>query len=484
MTAVTRNASTPERLRPADVASLHAERANTVQHVGGLSIFQIPADGFDYDRLVRLLEERIALVPRYRQRVLTVPGRLAAPVWVDDTHFDITYHVRRSALPRPGDEQALLDVSARILSRLLDRDRPLWEMYLIEGLASDRFAVLTKTHQAMIDGVGAIDIEQVLLDAAPRPRRTVGPVWMPAPEPGRVMLVRDAVHAALTAPLRSAAALARVGVSDGQALARQAARATGRHLGRARPASPLIAVPGRQRRLAFARTSLADYRQVRDAQGGTVNDVALATLTGALRAWLVGRRVELRPNESVRALVPVTVGGQGGIDPVVGGDVGALLVDLPVGEPDPLRRLAHIRYAMAVHRASGRSVRADALAGLRGFAPPTLHALGTRAAAGLTRRMFHLVVTNVPGPQQPMYAAGARMIEMFPVLPLAAGQALSVGMTSYDGALYVGINADRDAAPDVAALADAVATSLAELVTAACPPREVQHGARGPRSRR
>jgi WS/DGAT/MGAT family acyltransferase len=476
-----------ERLSAADIAFFHLEGRTTPQHVGGLSVFQAPADGFDYERLLRLLEERISFVPRYRQKLRTVPGRLGGPVWVDDADFDITYHVRRSALPRPCSDQALLEFSARILSRLLDRDRPLWEMYLVEGLAGGRFAVVTKTHQAMVDGVGAIDIEQVLLDASPHPRRTVGAVWMPSPEPSRSRLVLDALRDAAANPLRTGAELARVGVRDGRAVTRWAGTLAGAaaSTARTRRPSPLYARPGQQRRIAVARTRLADYRQVRQSQGGTVNDVALATVAGALRGWLLGRGLALRPNETVRALVPVTIGGDhpAGLDRLVGGDVSALLVDLPVGEPDPLRRLAQIRYAMGVHGSSGRSVRADALAALSGFAPPTLHALGSRAAHGLTRRMFSLVVTNVPGPQQPMYASGARMLEMFPVLPLGAGQALSIGITSYDGALCFGINADRDAVPDVAGLAAHVGDALAELVAAAAP-AEAERPTGRPRSRR
>lgn len=480
-----------ERLSAADVSFFHLEGPTTPQHVGGLTLFQAPPEGFDYERLVRLLEERISLVPRYRQKLRTVPGRVGGPVWVDDAEFDITYHVRRSALPRPGSEAALLEFSARILSRLLDRDRPLWEMYLVEGLTEGRCAVITKTHQSMVDGVGAIDIEQVLLDASPHPRRTVGAVWMPTPEPSRGRLVLDAVRDAAGSPLRSATELARVGVRDGRAVTRWLGTVAGAaaDAARHRRPSPLYARPGQQRRIAVARTRLEDYRQVRAAQGGTVNDVALATVAGALRGWLLGRGIALRPNETVRALVPVTIGGndQRGAghpaDRLVGGDVSALLVDLPVGEADPLRRLAQIRYAMGVHGSSGRSVRADALAALSGFAPPTLHALGARAAHGLTRRMFSLVVTNVPGPQVPMYASGARMLEMFPVLPLGGGQALSIGITSYDGALCYGINADRDAVPDVAVLAAHVGESLAELVGAAAP-AESARPARRPRSRR
>jgi WS/DGAT/MGAT family acyltransferase len=463
-----------ERLSSADVAFLHRETRNAPQHVGGLAIFVPPAGGFDYDRLVRLLEERISLAPRFRQRVKDVPGHLANPIWVDDPHFDITFHVRRSALPRPGTDAQLLEFCARIQSRLLDRSRPLWEMYLIEGLAGGRVAIATKTHQAMVDDAGSVDLFQVILDASRRPRRTVQAVWMPQPEPSSLALLTDAVKGAAMRP-RTMLDTARVGVADAQlALARASARAGGlgpavrglasatRSVLRRQEASPLQVTLSAQRRIAVARTSLADFRRVRAAYGGTVNDAVLAVVAGALRGWLLSRAVPLRPASSLRALVPVSV-----VDSEPHTTVRPLLVDLPVGEPDPVLRLTQLRYAMASHKASGRAVGADALVALGGFAPPTLLALGARASSGLTRRMFSLVVTNVPGPQLPLYAAGAEMAEMFPILPLSAGQAMSIALTSYNGGVYFCVNADRDAVRDVATVAELVEESLAELVAGA-----------------
>jgi WS/DGAT/MGAT family acyltransferase len=463
-----------ERLSSADVAFLHRETRNAPQHVGGLAIFVPPAGGFDYERLVRLLEERISLAPRFRQRVKDVPGHLANPIWVDDPHFDITFHVRRSALPRPGTDAQLLEFCARIQSRLLDRSRPLWEMYLIEGLAGGRVAIATKTHQAMVDDAGSVDLFQVILDASRRPRRTVQAVWMPQPEPSSLALLTDAVKGAAMRP-RTMLDTARVGVADAQlALARASARAGGlgpavrglasatRSVLRRQEASPLQVTLSAQRRIAVARTSLADFRRVRAAYGGTVNDAVLAVVAGALRGWLLSRAVPLRPASSLRALVPVSV-----VDSEPHTTVRPLLVDLPVGEPDPVLRLTQLRYAMASHKASGRAVGADALVALGGFAPPTLLALGARASSGLTRRMFSLVVTNVPGPQLPLYAAGAEMAEMFPILPLSAGQAMSIALTSYNGGVYFCVNADRDAVRDVATVAELVEESLAELVAGA-----------------
>jgi WS/DGAT/MGAT family acyltransferase len=468
-----------ERLSSSDVAFFYLEGRTTPQHVGGLAIF----DGtFDYDRLIQLLEERISLVPRYRQRMRAVPGHLANPVWVDDPNFDITYHVRRSALPRPGTDQSLLEFCARIQSRLLDRDRPLWEMYLVEGLSDGRVAVVTKTHHSMVDGVEAIDIAQVLLDAAPEPRRTVEGLWMPEPEPSAPRLVADAVIATVRRPA-AVVDVARLSLRDVQSTTRWLTSALTSVLGSTadavtglvRPVKPfpLRATLSEHRRIGIGRARLDDFRAIRDAHGGTVNDAVLATIAGGLREWLLSRGEVLHQASSVRALVPVSISAD---EFASGGErtgkVSALLVDLPVGESDPLRRLAQVQFAMLGHKDSGLSVGADSLVALSGFAPPTLHTLGARAANRLTRRMYSLVVTNVPGPQHGLYAAGARMREMFPILPLNKGQALSIALTSYDGGVFFGINADHTAVPDVNAVVAALLTSLDELVTLSEPARE------------
>lgn len=459
-----------ERMSAADVSFFYRETRTAPQHVGGIAVFQPPADGFDYDRLVRLLEERISLVPRYRQKVRPVPAHIANPVWIDDPNFDITYHVRRSALPQPGTQGQLLEFAARIQSRLLDHGRPLWEMYLVEGLADGRVAIVTKTHEAMIDGTGAVDIVQVILDESPEPRRTMEPLWMPDPEPSSTSLVVDAVSAAARHPVHAFDDAARLGVHDARAVGqRVGATVSGVVSGavglvRGTRIRPLAAKLGEQRRIAVAGTCLDDYRAVRRAHGGTVNDVVLATITGALRRWFVQRGVPIAPTMHVRAMAPVSVsaGAQDGRE--AAGRVSGLLVDLPVGEPDPLRRLTQIGYALAAHQASGRSVSAHAMTALAGFAPPTLHALGARAANGLARRPFDLVITNVPGPQLSLYAAGARMTEIYPLIPLNPGQPLSIGLSSYDGGVYFGLLGDRDAVADIDALAEALSASLAELV--------------------
>lgn len=456
-----------DRLSSLDVSFLYLEETTTPMHVGAVAVFAHPATGFDYDHLVRLIRRRIAFVPRYRQRIRSVPGHLSNPVWVDDENFDITYHVRRSALPRPGTDEQLRELVARIMSRPLDRNRPLWEMYLVEGLAGDRFAILTKTHHAMVDGVSAVDIGQVILDVTPEPRETPEDTWRPAKEPSSIELVAGAVGDLVSRPA-GALDTFRGAVSDVRHTAGRLLGAAGgvlamaRTVARTAPSSPLNVDIGEQRRFATADTQLDDFRAVRKVHGGTVNDVVLAVVAGGLRSWLMTRGEAVGAATAVRAMVPVSVRSehdQGSL----GNRVASYLVDLPVGEPSPVMRLHQVSFAMAAHKESGQSVGAEALVGLAGFAPTTLHALGARLASGWSRRMFNLVVTNVPGPQFPLYSAGALMQAAYPVVPLAKGQALSIGLTSYDGGVYFGLNADRDAMPDVDVLAQCLVDALEEL---------------------
>jgi diacylglycerol O-acyltransferase len=459
-----------DRLAPLDVSFLYLEGRTTPMHVGGLAVFEPPADGFDYDRFVSLIEHRISLVPRYRQKIKSVPGHLANPVWVDDNDFDLAYHVRRSALPRPGSDEQLRELVARVQSRPLDRNRPLWEMYLVEGLAEGRFAVIQKTHHAMVDGISAVDIGQVILDTSPIPREVPDDLWMPRPEPAAAALLVDAIGELMRRP-SAVADTVRIGLADARNVAGKVSAAVGGVLSAARvaarpaPVSPLNASIGAQRRFAVARTDLEDYRKVRKQTGGTVNDVVLATVAGAIRGWMLSRGEAVTPASTVRAMVPVSVRGDSETGQL-GNRVSSYLVDLPVGEPNPVVRLSQVGYAMKAHKESGQSVGAEALVALSGFAPPTLHALGARAANSFTRRLFNVVVTNVPGPQFPLYASGARMLEMFPVVPLALGQAVSIGLTSYNGGVYFGLNADRDAMYDVEVLGSLIEESLGELVAA------------------
>jgi diacylglycerol O-acyltransferase len=461
-----------DRLSALDASFLYLEEATTPMHVGAVSLFRRPRSGFDYDRLVALIEERIGLVPRYRQKVREIPGWFARPVWIDDADFDITYHVRRSALPKPGSDAQLHELVARLMSRPLDHTRPLWEMNLVEGLARNRIAVITKTHQAMIDGISAIDIGQVILDVSSTPRDTPEDLWMPRPEPSGFELVWDAVAEAVARP-REIVDNTRTAALGGLATVRTVAGAVGgvasavRTAARPSPGGPLNVPISTQRRFAVARTRLEDYRTVRRTHGGDVNDVVLAVVTGALRNWLLSRGEAVRGSTTIRAMAPQSVragpGGQGD-GSVLGNRVASYLVDLPVGEPNPTVRLHHVAHAMRAHKESGQSVGADALVRLGGFAPPTMHSLGARVASGFSQRIFNLVITNVPGPQFPLYGAGAKLLEMYPVVPLAKNQAVAVGITSYDGGLYYGLNADRDAMPDVDVLAALIEESLEELL--------------------
>jgi WS/DGAT/MGAT family acyltransferase len=435
-------------------------------HVGGVLVLEAPPGGVD--ALAELVEARLPLVPRYRQRVAEVPGHLANPVWVDDPEFNIEYHVRRSSLPRPGTEVQLLDLVSRLTSRPLDRKRPLWEVYLVEGLADGRVAVITKTHPALVDGLTAIDISQVLFDVEPDAPAPEPVTWQPQRPPSGAELVVQALDEYVRRP-SSAVETARAALTDVRSTTARLGGVAGGLLRTARkavlpaPNSPLNAPVGRQRRVALARAALEDIKDIRKAHGGTVNDVLLNVVTGALREWLLSRGEPVVAGTSVRALVPISMQDD---DAVAGNRVSSYLVDLPVGEPNPRVRLTRLSYAMRGTAQHGRSVGADSLIALTGFAPPTLHALGARAARGLSRRLFNLVITNVPGPQVPLYAAGSRMLEVFPVVPLASGQGLAIGMTSYHGRVFFGLNADRDSVGDVDVLADLIEQEVAELVEA------------------
>jgi WS/DGAT/MGAT family acyltransferase len=453
-----------ERLTTLETSFLYLDEPGAPLHVIGVLVLEIPPGGMQ--SLADLVRARLPLVPRYRQRVVQVPAHLANPVWVDDAEFDPGYHIRRSALPKPGGDGQLLELVSRVTSRPLNRHRPLWEMYLVEGLTGDRVAVVTKTHPALIDGLSAIDIGQVLLDVTPQAPAAEPDEWQPRRAPGWPALVGQALGEYVRRP-STAAETVRAAVTDFRSTAAGVTgaaadvfRAT-RSAAFPAPSSPLNSTSGPQRRVAVARADLDQVKRVRAVHGGTVNDVLLNVVTGALREWLLSRGEPVVAATSVRALLPVSVQGQ---DALPGGRVSSHLVDLPVGEPNPRMRLSRLSYAMRGVVEDGQSVRADALVALTGFAPPTLHALGVRAARSLSRRLFNLVVTNVPGPQVPLYAAGSRMLEVFPVVPLVRGQGLSIGMTSYDGRVFFGLNGDRDSVGDVGLLADLIEQEVVLLL--------------------
>jgi hypothetical protein len=401
------------------------EEQTTAMTLGGVMTFEPERGRFDVDAFVELIGSRLSLVPRYRQKIREVPGRLGLPVWVDDKDFDLSFHVRRAALPAPGSDVALRDLVGRLLSRQLDRARPLWEIYVLEGFEDYRIAIVMKIHHAMVDGLASMDVGSMLLDTTPTPRRVADDDWR------TVGGVADAVK-------------------------------TARH---GRSVWALNGPIGMQRRFGMARTSLFEHRVIRrrhGADGGSVNDVVLAVVAGALRRWLIARGEPIFPDSVVRTMVPVSVRGRNGSS-THGNQISAVFVELPVGVPDPVGRLRSIAQQMEARKRFGRSAGTTAVVGLAGLATPTMHAMGARLSSRLSSRLFNVVVTHVPGPSRPLYAMGARMRDMYPVVPLAHGQAVAIGVTSYDGTVCYGLNADRDALPDVDVLADAINDSLAEL---------------------
>lgn len=466
------------RLDPLDAAFLYVEEPTLPMHVGSVMVFEPPAEGFDYDQFVDIVGDRVSGHSRYRQRIRAVPARLDNPVWVDDAHFDLTYHVRRAALPSPGARSDLEEFVARIMARPLDRDRPLWETYFVEGLFGGRFAVVTKAHQAMVDGTHAVDLAQLLVD--PDAVAADGRSGTPSKEPSDLRLVRDALLGSVLNPARVVSAVGG-GLRDVAGTGRRVSESAGRMVATlakvgARPApdSPLNAPVGGARRYVMVETDLEDYRKIRArltrgryVEDVTVNDIILAILTGALRAWMQTRGLPVTSTSTMRVMVPVSIVDGSG-DPLTDGAMTACFVDLPIGENNPSMRLHQISFAMRqqIESASVEGVDATSLASLGGFAPPTLHTLGARLGSAMTRRLFNLVITNVPGPQQALEVEGCRLCETYPVMPLGRGQSLAIGLTSYDGKVYYGLNGDRDAMADLDQLARAIEEALAELRSA------------------
>lgn len=473
-----------DRLRPRDLAILAAESPTTPMHNATVEIFDPGESGFDHDRLVQLIADRIAFVPRYRQRLQSVPGRLANPSWVDDEGFDLGYHVRRSALPRPGSIDQLRELVARIASRPLDRTRPLWECYFVEGLEHGRVALLTKSHQILVDGRETVDIGQVLLDTSPD-RSTLGhdDDWHPSRPAGPVTAALHAVTDNLESPRTlwmttrsNAESLARAASASGARVAEVANALAGRGPVHSTPVHRRLS---QQRRFVTVRTDLSDYRVIREVHGGTVNDVILATLAGGLRGWLMARAESLGGLKTIKAIVPMSVIDDELEPTSLGTQITGHLVNLPIGEPSPVVRLHQVSYDLRAHRDNGRNVSARRLSGIAGFAPTTFHALGARLATAELRRGFHVSITNVPGPQFPLYADGARMLESYPVHPLLPDHPLAIGVTSYDGRVFYGITADRDAVPDADVLGQCVLDALEELKDSASETRP-----RAPRGRK
>jgi WS/DGAT/MGAT family acyltransferase len=460
-----------DRLTGLDSSFLHLERDSAHMHVAGCMVFEGKAP--TYPELVDQIGLRLHLVPRYRQRLAFVPFNQGRPVWVDDPHFNLTYHVRHTALPRPGGDHELKRLAGRIFSQALDRNRPLWELWLVEGVADDRFAMLSKTHHALVDGISGVDIATVLFDSSPDPMPVSQPEseWVPRPLPSRAQLLADALLERSTAPaevVRGVRAATRrprhVARRVGEGLVGVGAMAwTGLN---AAPPSPFNVRIGPHRRFSWVEGDLAQFKAIKNSLGGTVNDVVLTVVSGALGSYL--RRNEYPTADLVlKAMVPVSV--RADIERgALGNKVAAMWAPLPVGMTDPVERLLTISHAMRGIKDSGQAVGAQVLTGLSGFAPPTIMAQAARLQA--RQRLFNLVVTNVPGPQHPLYMLGRELEALYPMVPLAENTALGIAIMSYNGQLNFGFTADYDAFADVEALTEDLRSSIEELAAAASGP--------------
>jgi WS/DGAT/MGAT family acyltransferase len=458
----------PERLTGLDASFLHLEDASAHMHVASVMLFEGPPP--PYDELLAAIERRLPLVPRYRQRLAYVPLGQGRPKWVDDPRLNLRYHVRYTALPSPGSEDQLRALAGRVFAQQLDRDKPLWELWLAEGLEGDRFALLAKTHHALVDGISGMDIVSVLFDTSPEPAAPTDPgdPWLPRPLPSQAQLLGEALLERATIPgelARSVRAVLRgprrvLGGMWDAAVGVGAMAWAGLHPA---PASPYNHDIGPHRRFTWVRADLADVKAIKDRLGGTVNDVVVATVAGALGRHLRRRGVATDGLE-LKAMVPVSVRSdaeQGAL----GNRVAAMMAPLPVWCQEPEARLDIVRAELKHLKSGGQAVGAQVLTELTAFAPPTI--MGQAARLSSRQRLFNLVITNVPGPQFPLYLLGRRMLETFPMVPLAKNQGLGVALLSYDGSINFGLVGDYDLLWDLEELAGDVRGALEELADAA-----------------
>ncbi len=456
-----------DRLSAIDASFLAQEKQSSHMHVGALVTFDGPAPS--RDEMHAHLEGRLGRVPRYRQKLAFPPLEAGRPFWVDDPNFNLDYHVRHTALPKPGSEDQLRELAGRIFSQRLDRSKPLWEIWIAHGLEGGRFALISKTHHALVDGVSGVDIATVLFDLTPVPAEPdQGDAWTPAPEPSDAELVADGVMGLIRTPFglagRAVGALGRPGETIERV--REAAEGIGEVVWAGMnpaPDVPLNVPIGPHRRVRWVQSRLSDFKEVKNGLGGTVNDAVLAVVAGALRRWLHDRGVRTQGVE-LRALVPVSIRGEDEKDSL-GNRIAAMRGPLPVYVDDPVERLQVVREGMGQLKESKQALGAEVIAGLTDFAPPTLLAQASRL--NFSTRLFNLIVTNVPGPQFPLYLLGREMEEIVPVAFLPENHALAVAIMSYNGKVDFGLLADYDAMPDVDAFASHLEESLAELLTAA-----------------
>lgn len=460
-----------QRLGPQDASFLYLETPSVHQHVGGLAILDPstrPDGRLRYEHLVEVIGSRLDLAPRFRQKVMFPPFNLARPVWADDVDFDLSFHIRRAALPSPGGRRELIDYVQRVISRPLDRTKPLWESYLIEGMEGGMSSILTKVHHSMVDGLSAIDLATVVFDFTPEPQVLTPPPWEPEPEPGPMELMREAVREQLTHPATAMIETMQRAV----AAPRWALRQTASILeglrdvvggGVIAPPSAFNKHVGANRRFAMMEAPVSAFKEVKDALGGTVNDVVLATVAGALHRLLRYRGDPTR-GRALRAMVPVSVRTEDEKG-ALGNRVSSIFVDLPIGPMSARKRLATIRETTHNLKESKQAVGAEFLMNIGMWAPPTIHGMAARLAA--RSRVINLVVSNVPGPQVPLYIAGARLLAQYPVMPIAENMGLSIACTSLAGVMAFGITADWDTLPDIEFLAAAMDEALAELLKTA-----------------
>lgn len=460
----------PDRLTALDSTFLHLEDNSTAHmHVASVMIFEGPAP--KPQELVDHIVSRLHLVPRYRQRLAYVPYGQGRPVWTDDPHFNPRYHIRHTALPKPADEQALKQLAGRLFSQRLDRSKPLWEIWLVEKMAGDRFALIAKTHHALVDGISGVDITTVLFDTAPDPVPTSRPPipWTAKPLPGQAKLLGEALRERATMPSEMARGARRLLRAPRRAVSQvvdglQSIGATTIAGVKApAPDSPFNVEIGPHRRYTFIDADLAQFKAIKNSLGGTLNDAVLATVSLGLGRYL---RREGHDTEGLelKAMVPVSVRADSDRG-ALGNQVAAMWAPLPVGMQNPAECLRQIARAMEDLKASGQAVGAQVLTNLAGFAPPTILSQAARLQA--RQRFFNLVVTNVPGPQFPLYVLGRRLQVLYPVVPLAQRQALGIAVMSYDGHLGFGLLGDFDALPELEAIADDMTWAIAQLARAA-----------------
>jgi diacylglycerol O-acyltransferase / wax synthase len=456
-----------DRLTAVDASFLTNESSSSHMHVGAILVFEGPPPR--YVDLVEHVRGRLRQVPRFRQKLVVPPLEAGRPLWADDVNFNLTYHIRHTALPAPGGEAQLKRLAGRIFSQQLDRSKPLWEMWMAQGLERDRFAILTKTHHAMVDGISGVDIGTVLFDFEPAPEpAAVEDDWVPQPEPGTAELIARGVADVAAAPIKLAER-AMEAVRSPETTARRAVEALEglseviTAFADPAPDVPLNQEIGPHRRYVWARSELATFKRIKDALGGTVNDVVLAAVTGSLRSWLHRRGVRTEGLE-LRALVPVSIRGEDERGNL-GNRIALMRGPLPVYVEDPARRLRTISQEMEGLKRSKQALGAEVISRFNDFAPPTLLAQASRI--NFSTRLFNTIVTNVPGPQLPLYVLGRELEEVFPVAFLPQNHALAIAIMSYNGKVGFGLLGDYDSMEDIESIADGVNESLAELEQAA-----------------